>query len=400
VKGITSSVLLNAAAAAAGLLASALVIWQFGLAVFGNFTVSLAKLSIVLLGTELLPGSFSLFRLQDDPKYAQAAPSFYLLFAVAAAGITALLISADLVAVPSWFMLGYVICSVFQRYVDGQVLARGLVSLFVSVPLMNNVLRAALLFFLSQAHVLETADVLWLSLALGMVAGQIYIFLRRPDLARTLANSVSVASLAYLWSLRRNYVPYYGNSVLKRAKDTLFTLFCDFALPSRVELGKLLVYTRAFEALANQIRVLEVFLVNRAVRADLLGVRRRLLLGAAVLGHVGMIVLTQVLLWKEPFDPWSIVYAAGLGLVMYPYVIEIARRSDAYANFDPHTVTYSFLAYVGSLALCLFLISQLDAARMPMLIASLVIAQSVSAAVYMVSARRRRHARTVSQLEG
>ena len=50
--------------------------------------------------------------------------------------------------------------------------------------------------------------------------------------------------------------------------------------------------------------------------------------------------------------------------------------------------------WLAPLAFCLLLAFQLDLVALPTLLASLVVAQSISAAVYMISARRARRLRT------
>lgn len=383
VKSIAFSASLNAAAAAAGVLGTTLIVWHFGLAIFGVYTVALAKVAIILLGTELLPSSYIQFRLQDDPAFADAAPTFYLIFAAISVAIGAAAIELGAIAGSSWFILPYLFCATLQRGFDSQILARGAVSLSVSVPLISNSVRAALLAILILFPILSVPDALWGSLFAGLVMGQCAMLLQRPEIGRALLAGRPVASLCYLLSLRREYAGYYVNSVLKRAKDTLFPLFCDAALPSKAELGRILVFTRASDAVAGQIRVLELFLIHRETRAELAATRRRILIGSAMLGHVGVVVLASFLLWKHGLTGSSILYAAVMGLFMYPYVYELAKRSDAYASLQPGKVTFSLIAFIVTLGGLLTAAWMLHIFVPLVLIGSIVLAQAVSAFVYL-----------------
>lgn len=387
---IAFSASLNAAGAGAGLLGTTLIIWYFGLATFGIYTVALAKLAIVMLGAELLPSSYTQFRLQDDPAFAKAAPAFYLIFAIIAVTAGAFMMRSGALAGGSWFVLPYLFCAAVQRGLDNQILAKGDVSLSVSLPLVSNIVRAATLALFILVPILSVADALWGSLFAGIFVSQCVMVLRRPETARILVAGRPLQSLHYLLGLRRQYTGYYVNSVLKRAKDTLFPLFCDIVLPNKYDLGRIFVYTRTSETVSTQIRILELFLINRESRARLSASRAGILLFSALIGHVGVVVLSSFLLWKHGLSGSSMLYAAGMGLFMYPYVYELAKRSDAYAAHEPGRVTFSLMAYAGALAAALTAAWTLNIFVLPVLIGAIVFAQICSALVYLA---RDQHAR-------
>ena len=377
------------------MLGTILITWHFGLAVFGTYIVNLAKVSLIMLGIELLPGAFAQFRLQDDPEFVKASPTFFILFGLAAVALAALAMMTGIMNGGSWFILAYVFVLSLQRCLDIQIVARGAVSLLVSIPLVSNLLRASLLLILILVPVLPVNDTLWASLAAGTALSQAFLLIRRPEYWEVLTNSPPARSILYLWSLRREYTGYYVNSVLKRAKDTLFPLFCDAAIPGKTELGQLLVYTRSSETIAGQIRVLEMFLIHRETRANLASKRRKILLGSAAIGHVGVVVLSTILLWNHGVDLSSIYWAAVMGLFMYPYVLEMAKRSDAYAQGNPNAVTYSIMTYLLTLAGALIAAWAFGVFWTPVLIGAIVLAQTLSALVYVLRDRQRKKLRLI-----
>ena len=79
---IIRTIPLNLLAAATGIAGTLFISWKFGLEVFAIYTINLAKLSIILLGLEILPSSFSIFRQQSDSAFKIAYPTFYLLFSI------------------------------------------------------------------------------------------------------------------------------------------------------------------------------------------------------------------------------------------------------------------------------------------------------------------------------
>ena len=84
-KNLARSAILNFGAAAAGLGGTIFITWTFGLAEFAYYTINFAKLSLILLGAEVLPSSFTIFRLQEDREFTRSLPVFYAGFAALAA---------------------------------------------------------------------------------------------------------------------------------------------------------------------------------------------------------------------------------------------------------------------------------------------------------------------------
>jgi hypothetical protein len=250
------------------------------------------------------------------------------------------------------------------------------------MPLISNTVRVILLMTFMWFQLLPAHDALWASLAAGSLATQIALALRQPTFYRILTDNSPVRSIRYLATLRREYRGYYLNSLLKRARETLFPLFCDAVLPSKADLGKVLVYTRTYDTVAGQVRVLESFFIHRQTRANLAPARRRILLGSAALGHAAVIVVSSALLWNQGLSTSSVLYAAVMGLSIYPFVYELAKRSDAYARQAPREVTFSLLAFLVTLLASLATARALDALTPLVLISCIVLGQTVSALVY------------------
>jgi hypothetical protein len=375
---------LNVAAAAAGLGSTLFITWYFGLAEFAYYTINLAKIGLVALVTELLPSSFTIFRLQEDETFADAVPVIYAMFALCGAALTSALIVLGLMNHWSWFMLLFVVSTVLQRYFDTQAQAGGRVGAFFWIPASSNVSRLVLLALLSQLG-LSIADVLWASLAAGSLIGQIVMISSFPEFLDRSAYRRPLGKIAYLWSLRGLYYPYYLNSVLKRVKETFLPLFCDMVVPSKAEIGRLFVFTRANEAVCGQVRVLEAFMVNRAVRDRLRSIRRRIFFLVAPLSQLAVAVLALVLMYGHGIRPEDVVLALVTGLFIYPYMLEIYWRNDALAAFAPGRVTLSLIAFFAGIAIPPAIAWATGTLSIPILVGIYVLAQMLSALTYKVS---------------
>ena len=381
-KRIGRSVALNAIAAVAGLAGTFYVIWFFGLAEFAYFTINSAKLALVLLAGEMLPSNFSIFRLQDDPRFARAVPLFFVALAVCAAATVAALDAAGVFAHASGWMALFVVSSAIQRYFDAQAQASGRVDAFFLIPAASNVVRLLLLVGLSQATNWAAPDILWASAAIGGCVGQAIMVTRFPEFFRLESYRKPLAKLHYLWAIRRDYYGYYVNSVLKRLRDTFLPLFCDLAIPSKAEIGRLLVFTRANEAVCGQVRVLEAFMVNRAVREKLRNYRRWIFWTIGPMGQVAVAVIALALMYRHGIGSGEVALAAATGLFIYPYILELFWRNDALAAFAPRQVTLSLLAFLAGLTIPPLAAFAFGPVSISLMIFSYILGQTLAAATY------------------
>ena len=193
-----------------------------------------------------------------------------------------------------------------------------------------------------------------------------------------------IAKLGYLWSIRKDYYGYYVNSLFKRIRDTFLPLFADFVFPSKTDIGRFFVYTRANEAVCGQIRVLEAFMVNRAVRENLRHARRRIFFTLAPLGQAAVVVIALALMYRHGIHAIDVGLAFATGVFIYPYIAELFWRNDALAAFRPHQVTASLLAFIAGLALPSLCAAAVGVLSIPILIVSYVLGQMLSAATYRI----------------
>jgi hypothetical protein len=378
---------LNVTAAAAGLGGTFFITWFFGLAEFAYYTINFAKLSLILLGTELLPSSFTIFRLQEDERFTRSVPVFYAGFAVLAGGIAAILIGGQWLAHGSWFMIPFVVTTSLQRYLDAQAQASGRIDAYFWIPATTNIVRLALLCALSPLGLMSVPDVLWASISIGGLTGQAVMLSRFPEFLNFDAWRQPLGKLNYLWSIRGAYYGYYINSLLKRLRDTFLPLFADLVFPSKAEIGRFFIFTRASDAVCGQIRVLEAFMVNRAAREDLRHLRRRIVYTLAPLGQAAVVFIAMALMYRHGIRRSDVVLAIATGLFIYPYILELFWRNDALAQFKPRRVTLSLAAFIAGLAVPPLIAYVLGRLSIPVMVASYVAGQALAALTYRIGRR-------------
>ena len=364
-----------------GLLSVLYIVWVFGTAEFAIFTIALAKLSIILLALEIVPSQYSLFKMQGDADFSKSVSSFYLAFGILASAVTAIMVATGIIASNSWLIVPYAFLSVTQLYLEVKTQSSGVVGAFGRMPAISNLVRVLALVSLGVAGQ-QPADAIWGSLCIGSALGQVYVLMRFPELGRDLFKAGPVVSVRGLVSVRSQYSPYIVNSVLKRLRDSFLPLFCDLVIPSKAEIGRLLVYTRAVEAVCGQVRLLETFMVNRAVRENLRHARRRIFWSIGPLGHAAVVVIALVLMYREGVGTADAALAFMAGLFVYPYVLELFWRNDALASFTPRQVTISLLAFLGGMTIPPLVAVALGQVSFPIIIGSYVLGQLLAAATY------------------
>lgn len=358
---------LNLTGALAGFVGTWLIVNMLGLAALAHYLIDLAKVSLLLLVLEALPTGYSLFRQQRDEVFALAYPAFYLLMAVTLPLAATFLAIFGFFEQPNLFLVTYVGLAVIQRYIDCRLQSIGHLSAYYQITVLSNVLRVLFLgagaFFLQIDRSSDSEAVgqlLWGSLASGLLLSLLLATPLSPGLYARLFLAARPASFGVLWHERCSYRPYYINSIIKRAKDTMLTLMLDIMLVDKALIGLILVYAKAFELVAGQLRVIEAAFTNFALRASLAANKMKIAWIAAAIGQPASVLVAAILLIQEGLSIESIMPAVLLSFGVYPYVLEILARADALASGRPRAVTVSLVWYVSLLGIGLVALSSFD----------------------------------------
>lgn len=382
---------LTISAAMLGLAATILVVRLFGLTVFADYSIDLAKLSLLLLLTELVPSSFSIFYQQKDARFRANLASFFIAASLAVLLVTfALAQTLFFSAFSAWIYL-YIVCIVFQRYFDSRLQAAGRVRGFFALPFVTNLVRLAAIIAIYLAYPgMAPNTVLWSAIALGGFASLVVMLFRYPAGITPFIHNDHLLALKEIWQLRNRYYSYYPNIALKRLRDVAMPLVSDHLVADRAEIGRYLLVFRGVEFAGGQLRVIEALLANFQLREKLAEKRFRSMLILSVAGQAVAFSASVLLLSQTGLDAALFVAAAVASLFIYPYVAELVVRSDSYASFAPHRVTISLLAFLAGIAITITVAIQFTELTAPVLVLAPLTGQILASASYFLSGKKLR----------
>lgn len=330
---------------------TATIVRSFGAAEFAGYAIDLAKLSLLILVAELVPSSYSVFQQQKDQEFKDALVPYHWLAAVATLGLCYLMAASQVFLAFTPWIYPYVACVVAQRYFDCRLQAEGRLQLFYWANLFSNGARLLILLTCIQFGYLQPKEVIWGSLALSSLGGTIVMVVAQMSEKRQAQKTAWTQDLHALWRRRQEYYPYYLNVVLKRVRDAAMPLASDMVAPSRAEAGRYLLVIKGVEVVCGQLRVIEALLSNFVLRQKATTTRKRDLILTSVVAQLFAFLASILLAAQAQLDINTVILAFAASLFVYPYVLELAARSDAYANFQPRRVSVALAAYVLGIAI-------------------------------------------------
>lgn len=369
-----------------GFLGTLLAVRLIGIASFADYAIDLAKLSVILVLTELIPSSYSIFQQQKDPVFGYDIAAFILVLLLVVPVSVLVAHEAGFFSSFSWFAVAYAGGVVVQRYLDACFQAQGRVSELFAITLTTNIARLAALVGLELlVEEIAPADMIWGAAAAGIISSQTIFFARNPAELVPFLRQGGMSSLRRLWAQRASYFGYYPNIALKRLRDVSMALVCDWFVPSKVEAGKYLLAYRGIDFVVGQLRVVEAFLNNMRIREALSASRSRSLLLSAIIGQVLAATMSMVLVSQTGFNADMVPVAFVGSFFVYPYVLELAARSDAYASFAPSRVTFSLLAFLLGIGIAITASVLFTDLRAIHLVVAPVLGQTLAALSYRLT---------------
>ncbi len=370
-------------AAGLGMLGTLVMVWFAGPEVFAHYAIDLARLALIGLILEVIPSAYAIYHIQRDLQFRAALRAFSGLGSLMLMLATLGLATAGVFSAFSGWIVAYVAYLPAQRYVDTALQADGQLARYFSLIMAVNALRLVLLFAGLQLWPESASDVVWASLAIASWSSIIMIYALDRSFRRGISRGTGPASLRILWDARQNYYGYYLNAGLKRIKDSLMMLICGSLVSNTTAVAQYVLLFRGIDFVGAQFRIAEAALSNYESRRKVAKSRRRDLAVLSVLGQGAAVVLSTALALQAGPLNWPLLAAIGIAsFVLYPYVVEVTLRSDAYAAFQPRRVTLSIMAYIVTVAVVL-LVWMPFGLDLISLVTAQVTAQCAAAAVFI-----------------
>lgn len=370
-------------AAGFGMLGTIVMVWLAGPQIFAHYAIDLARLALVGLLLEVIPSAYAIYHIQKDLQFRAALRAFSGLGCLILMLATLGLATAGVFSSFSGWIVAYVAYLPAQRYVDTVLQADGEVARYFSLIMSVNALRLVLLVGGLQLWPELASDVVWASIAIASWTSIIVVYASDRRFRGGTSRSTGRASLRILWDARQNYYGYYLNAVLKRIKDSLMMLICGSLVSNTTAIAQYVLVFRGIDFVGGQFRIAEAALSRYESRRKMAKSRRRDLAVLSVLGQGAAVVLSTGLALQAGPQNWPLLAAIGIAsFVIYPYVVEVTLRSDAYAAFQPRRVTLSITAYIVTVAVVLVAWIPFGLDLMSLVTAQ-VTAQCAAAAVYI-----------------
>lgn len=336
-------------ASALSLLATVLVVRWFGPGVYANYTVDLAWLSLVMLILELVPSSYAVFRMQDDPSWAKA---------VAAQAIGTMLLVIAIVSIAgslgafhfySPWISAYAASLAIKRFLDVTLQAEGRLPEYMRLEALAALMRVLLLVVGDRYAVLHPGHAVWAAMGLGTLLAQaVWLALHRAERQKLLCFSEASAWRS-VFASRRDYVPYYYGTLLKRLKDSSTPIAAAQVLTSVHSLATFLLAYRGLVFAWGQMRLIEAMLNHRSILGLVaaIGAKRRMAIAATGMLLCFAASAMLMMVSGQPDKPW--LTAAVLSLTVWPMSSYMVERSRLYSEFRALPVNVSLTLSLAAL---------------------------------------------------
>ena len=353
-KRFSGPALLSACSAVANMVATVLIFRSCGAMAYANFIIDLAVMSIFLLVLELIPSSYSLYRIQDDPSWSHVVKK-HLFFSACALPLVVLAIGRDSGVFQSytpWIAL-FALTQVQKRYLDIVLQASGNVSQFMRVELSTSILR---LVILSAGMLAGTGEafLIWGALATSAALAQIFwMNLGSHGLVANSADSSPDGISAE--PHRREYretlfqiLSYYPGIALRRVKDNILPLAGGVVLGSKELLGLLMLSYRGLLFANGQVRIFEAILSHRKTLHDVNRASLKSKIGIAIAVQLVAVLASVVLVFLADDDVKPYGLAVFVSLLVWPMVFYALERANAYSKYQAMRVNVGLAVYIGA----------------------------------------------------
>jgi hypothetical protein len=331
---------------AVSMVTTIFIVRAFGPEAYALYTVDLAIIGLLLLVLELLPSNHAVFHVQDHVEDIRQVAAFALVMAVIVPLLVLMLFWAGLFHGYSHWALLYASSMSLSRYLDIRLQSTGRLVAFLQLDLHAAALRLAILALLVIAGVGAPMDQLWAALAIGGLAAQLLWLAQHSAEWTWFKLNGLVPALRALLAQKRQFIPYYLGSGLKRVRDNMVPVLATALLPDKASLGYFFLAYRGVIFANGQVRVLEGLVNHRATLAQTkrMGSRAISLLLLLSFATATFASVLLVLLSGQPDPPLTQI--GLLSLTAPVSALMIFGRAKAYTRFAAGRVNASMATYI------------------------------------------------------
>ncbi|UFS69928.1 hypothetical protein LPW11_18835 [Geomonas sp. RF6] len=345
-KKFASVSLLNGLLSGCNLGCTVLLVRWFGTAAYADYTMDLATVSLVTILLEVVPSSYLVFRVQDDPELVHGAAGLACLSALL---IAILLFALDLFgsyhAFSPW-IAGYGALQAVKRYLDIRLQSSGRLAQFFQIETAAAGLRLGLMGGLLWAGY-ASPTALWGSLSLSVLLAQSFWFARNRSELKPFLLVLRSSTWHPLLRDRAAYTPYYLGIGVKRVRDNLMPLLAGSFFPTKEAAGAFFLAYRGISFTCGQIRVVEGLLNHRKTLGAALSLPLVNSVIVALCCQLLCIAASVALCLVSGSEELYLETVIVLSLMVWPYVFSVLLRAQAYSKYHLASINASLVAYIA-----------------------------------------------------
>jgi hypothetical protein len=341
----------SASAAMVNLVSTIIVVRLLGNDAYVAYTVDLAVISLAQVLFEAIPSNFLVFKIQEEPVYAEVLAMHSIVSAVVVLALTMIMgFNTSVFQGYSLWMSVYASVLPLRRYADIRLQAIGKVHEFFNLEGARAVLRLVLLLAAYVAGC-RAEIVLWLSIAVSFSLVQLAWAFRSPEEVKIFQRCMRIANMKLALHKTRDFRQYYVGIALKRIRDNALTIIADNVLPNKEQVAAFYLAIRGYLFSVGQIRLLESLMNHRASAREFASGSVRSVVMVALASQVLIAVTSQAIAFASGTSFVSVIPLLLLGLTAWAYIANIMFRSKALSSYNVTTTNVAMLTQIAVFAL-------------------------------------------------
>lgn len=384
-KKFASTSILNILLSFFNITSTVVIVRFFGTAAYANYTIDLSIISMIALFTDIVPSSYSVYKVQDEPEFINSIAAASFLGSLLVAFFIYFIHFIGLFNDFSLFIFVYGFLLSIKHFLDIRLQSVGLVKKFFEIEAISAGIRLTLIGLGFYAN-FPARHVIWGSLAMATLSSQGIWFINNPTETKPFLKMLTPKPWQQILSNRQKYISYYFTIALKRARDNIMPFLAGIYFGSKEVTGAFFLAYRGLSFTLGNIRVIDGFLKHRPTLKMIssISIYKKALIA---LSFQAMCITTSIILMilsgVYSFEIFTIFI---LSTSVLPYTFYIIKRASAYSNYNIRAINLSLIIYILSFLMIVFMVKQFEQSNQLLFSAIIVVVDliSLSSIIYLL----------------
>ena len=343
-----------------------LVVKLFGLDIFGDFVILSAYIGLFSLVYILIPSNYAIFKLQDSKNFNNIVFYNYIIGSFIA--IITIYISSFFIQfkVNIVFLILLTVLNGFMGYFDIYAQAYNKLEIYYKMLLFSYITKFFLILLIYFINLSVSLVMLIIINILPIFISILYAFIK-------INLKIQLISIfQYILFIKNNFQKikfYYINIILKRMKDNSLVILLSYLVSSDI-IAIYNLFTKVSSFVLGQLRVVEVFFVNRENFKNINTIRdKQYLIGFIFQLFMVLVGLIYLKLSTDNYYPLELCIYSFLS---YPYIKFILIRNKLLSEYKVNIITFQYAIYILEMILLYFIYTYFIKINLLILLISIV----------------------------